>query len=116
MNMRDTRRQMIDEVELLLANARLRDELEPYRDESIIARRASAGAYELDFFHLLGERLAEAHGTTEIYAHGLQDAVKVLCGTNRWTRRCEHLSQEVLQFLERHLQSQEGMQITCTQH
>lgn len=26
---------MIDEVELMLANARLRDELEPYRDESI---------------------------------------------------------------------------------
>ncbi|MCC9603118.1 hypothetical protein LOC67_21420 [Stieleria sp. JC731] len=33
--MRETRRQTIDEVDLLLANARLRDELEPYRDESI---------------------------------------------------------------------------------
>jgi hypothetical protein len=33
--MRETRRQTIDQVELLLANARLRDELEPYRDESI---------------------------------------------------------------------------------
>ncbi|KAA5540266.1 hypothetical protein FYK55_21810 [Roseiconus nitratireducens] len=33
--MRETRRQAIDEVELMMANARLRDELEPYRDESI---------------------------------------------------------------------------------
>ncbi len=33
--MSETRRQIIDEVDLLLANARLRDELEPYRDESI---------------------------------------------------------------------------------
>lgn len=32
--MSETRR-LIDEVDLLLANARLRDELEPYRDESI---------------------------------------------------------------------------------
>lgn len=35
MDMRETRRQAIDEVELMLVNARLRDELEPYRDESI---------------------------------------------------------------------------------
>lgn len=35
MDMRETRRQTFDEVDLLLANARLRDELEPYRDESI---------------------------------------------------------------------------------
>lgn len=35
MDMRETRRPVIDEVELMLANARLRDELEPYRDESI---------------------------------------------------------------------------------
>ncbi|MEO1618863.1 MAG: hypothetical protein AAFV88_23640 [Planctomycetota bacterium] len=35
MDMRDTRRNATDEVELILANARLRDELEPYRDESI---------------------------------------------------------------------------------
>ncbi len=33
--MSETRRPVIDEVDLLLANARLRDELEPYRDESI---------------------------------------------------------------------------------
>ena len=37
MDMRESSRQMIDEVELMLANARLRDELEPYRDESIDA-------------------------------------------------------------------------------
>lgn len=35
MDMRETRRQALDEVELMLANARLRDELEPYRDDSI---------------------------------------------------------------------------------
>ena len=35
MDMRETRRETLDEVDLLIANARLRDELEPYRDESI---------------------------------------------------------------------------------
>lgn len=35
MDMSETSQPMIDEVDLLLANARLRDELEPYRDESI---------------------------------------------------------------------------------
>ncbi len=34
-NASDTSRHGTDEVELLMANARLRDELEPYRDESI---------------------------------------------------------------------------------
>lgn len=33
--MSETSRPMIDEVDLLINNARLRDELEPYRDESI---------------------------------------------------------------------------------
>jgi hypothetical protein len=33
--MSETRRPVIDEIDLLMANARLRDELEPYRDESI---------------------------------------------------------------------------------
>lgn len=35
MDTSETSRRAIDEVDLLLANARLRDELEPYRDESI---------------------------------------------------------------------------------
>lgn len=35
MDMSETSRQDVDEVDLLLDNARLRDELEPYRDESI---------------------------------------------------------------------------------
>ncbi|MEM9588694.1 MAG: hypothetical protein AAGA03_15540 [Planctomycetota bacterium] len=35
MDMSETSQPAIDEVDLLLANARLRDELEPYRDDSI---------------------------------------------------------------------------------
>ena len=35
MDTSETSRRVIDEVDLLMANARLRDELEPYRDESI---------------------------------------------------------------------------------
>lgn len=35
MDTSETSRRAVDEVDLLLANARLRDELEPYRDESI---------------------------------------------------------------------------------
>ncbi len=35
MDTSETRRTAVDEVDLMLANARLRDELEPYRDESI---------------------------------------------------------------------------------
>jgi hypothetical protein len=34
-NTSETSRPSVDEVDLMLANARLRDELEPYRDESI---------------------------------------------------------------------------------
>jgi hypothetical protein len=36
-NTSETSRRSVDEVDLMLANARLRDELEPYRDESIDA-------------------------------------------------------------------------------
>ena len=35
MDMSDASQPVIDEVDLMLDNARLRDELEPYRDESI---------------------------------------------------------------------------------
>jgi hypothetical protein len=35
MDMSETSRSTVDEIDLLMANARLRDELEPYRDESI---------------------------------------------------------------------------------
>ncbi|TWT76633.1 hypothetical protein CA13_71300 [Planctomycetes bacterium CA13] len=35
MDMSETSRPVVDEVDLMLANARLRDELEPYRDESV---------------------------------------------------------------------------------
>lgn len=35
MDMSETSRSAVDEVDLMLTNARLRDELEPYRDESI---------------------------------------------------------------------------------
>ncbi len=35
MDMSETSRPMIDEVDLMIDNARLRDELEPYRDDSI---------------------------------------------------------------------------------
>ena len=35
MDMSETRQPLVDDVDLLLANARLRDELEPYRDDSI---------------------------------------------------------------------------------
>jgi hypothetical protein len=35
MDRSDTSQQHVDEVDLMLTNARLRDELEPYRDESI---------------------------------------------------------------------------------
>jgi hypothetical protein len=35
MDTSETSRSAVDEVDLMLANARLRDELEPYRDESI---------------------------------------------------------------------------------
>jgi len=35
MDMSETSRPVVDEVDLMLANARLRDELEPYRDDSV---------------------------------------------------------------------------------
>jgi hypothetical protein len=86
--------------------ARLEDQTPPLRVSlTEIATKATAGAYELDFFKVLAKTLQDVR--TEVYADGLRDAVRVLCGTKRWNRRCDMLRQEIVNFLESQV-SQEG--------
>lgn len=78
---------------------RLEDQTPPLRVSlTEIAAKAKAGAYELDFFKALTKTLEG--GGSEVYADGLQDAVRLLCGTKRWNRRCESLCQEIVTFLQ----------------
>ena len=115
MDMRETRRQVIDEVELMLANAKLRDELEPYRDESIDSSTkrmslqaeneylASMLAWERapalpisDWFspplHLLPP---DALGDQQL-SHKLRKTIQRLYGKNIVLRCTDHLSDREL--------------------
>jgi hypothetical protein len=115
MDMRETRRQTNDEVELMLANAKLRDELEPYRDESIesTGKRmslqaeneylASMLAWERapalpisDWFnpplHLLPP---DALGDTQL-SHRLKQVIDQLYSKNILLRCTDHLSDREL--------------------
>ncbi len=57
--------------------------------------------YELEFFRLLGERIAESEssGTTQILCDGLRSAVKRISSAGRWNRECENLANEIAEFL-----------------
>ncbi len=71
---------------------------------SDIAVDAGSG-YELEFFRLLRERLAESEGSgaTQILCDGLRSAVKQICSACRWNGECERLAAEIGEFLTREL-------------
>ncbi len=89
--------------------ARLVDQTPPLRVSlTELAQKASVGAYELDFFKALAQVLGDASKEegSEVHAEGLRDAVRMLCGTSRWTRRCEVLRQEIVNFVQSRLSEQ----------
>jgi len=71
---------------------------------SELAHDAGTG-YELEFFRLLGERIAssEGSGTGQILCDGLKGAVKRLRSTPRWNGECDLLASEIAEFLSHEL-------------
>jgi hypothetical protein len=69
-----------------------------------IAHDAGTG-YELEFFRILGDRIAECEGsgTRQILCDGLRCAVKRICGACRWNNDCEKLAIEIGEFITREL-------------
>jgi hypothetical protein len=65
-----------------------------------LAAQAGSG-YELSFFQLLSSALRDARerGSVHVHCAGLQSAVNRLCRAKRWSRRCEHLRDEILAFV-----------------
>lgn len=66
-----------------------------------LSRRAGAG-YELVFFHLLRDQLnsATTGGATRIECHGLYSCVRRLSGAKKWSGKCDHLRDEINEFLD----------------
>ena len=71
-----------------------------------IAREAGDG-FELAFFMLLRERLAETcvTGSQQVQCYGLKQGVKILKRARRWGARCQQLAEEIAEFLRAELNS-----------
>jgi hypothetical protein len=72
-----------------------------------LAQTSGAGC-ELVFFPLLREAL-RAHlkaGAAVVTFHGLRECAKQLAGVRRWTRQCEQLSDQIVDFLSRHFSAE----------
>ena len=67
-----------------------------------IARQAGTG-YELVFFNLLREKLAEVQdfGAERIECADLDECVLHLRGRAKWTRSCDQLKYEIVDFVQR---------------
>ena len=71
-----------------------------------IAQQAGDG-FELAFFRLLRERLAETcvTGSHQVQCYGLRQGVKILQRARRWGARCQRLAEEIAEFLRAELRS-----------
>ncbi|MFT4550445.1 MAG: hypothetical protein ACI8XO_003584 [Verrucomicrobiales bacterium] len=71
-----------------------------------IAQEAGDG-FELAFFRLLRERLAETcvTGSQQIQCYGLRKGVKILHRARRWGNRCQCLAEEIAEFLRAELRA-----------
>lgn len=69
-----------------------------------IAAEAGDG-FELVFFRLLRERLAETcmTGSLQVQCYGLRQGVKILQRARRWGARCQRLAEEIAEFLRAEL-------------
>lgn len=67
---------------------------------SRLAEAAGPG-FELRFFQLLGERIEvlRSQGTRQVHCSELRDAVSQLCSTRRWSRKCQDLQDEILDYV-----------------
>ncbi len=65
-----------------------------------VVNEAGSG-FELAFFNLLAERVAESErsGCNQLLCDGLRSASKRLCGAERWGHACEHVSREIVDFI-----------------
>jgi hypothetical protein len=66
-----------------------------------LARRAGNG-FELAFFQLLEEQVdsATSGGVRRLECHGLERCVRHLAASKKWTQRCDHLRNEITEYLE----------------
>ena len=71
-----------------------------------IAKEAGDG-FELAFFRLLRERLAETcvTGAQQVQCYGLKPGVKILQRARRWGDRCQRLAEEIAEFLRAELKT-----------
>ncbi|MGI9239217.1 MAG: hypothetical protein ACR2RV_00360, partial [Verrucomicrobiales bacterium] len=71
-----------------------------------IAKEAGDG-FELAFFQLLRERLAETcvTGAQQVQCYGLKPGVKILRRARRWGGRCQILAEEIAEFLRAELKT-----------
>jgi hypothetical protein len=71
-----------------------------------IAHEAGDG-FELVFFRLLRERLAETcvTGSQQVQCYGLKQGVKILHRARRWGTRCQQLAEEIADFLRAELKT-----------
>src|SRR6202012_418369 len=84
-----------------------RSETEPVVPKSIVESNlqelaTSAGkGFELFFFPTLREEVKNKLGQSPdvLRFHGLRGCVKQLAGTERWTRRCQSLNDQIVEFL-----------------
>jgi len=69
-----------------------------------IAQEAGDG-FELAFFRILRERLAETcvTGSQQVQCYGLKQGVKTLSRARRWGDRCQRLAEEISEFLRAEL-------------
>ena len=68
------------------------------------AAKEAGNGFELAFFNKIHDEIEELriHGVEELCFTGTRDCVKILRGVERWTIPCEHLHEEILNFLKTH--------------
>ncbi len=99
-------RETLNKVGLNEVADNLNESVPPVRISlSELARRAGNG-YELAFFHLLeGQFRSAARGGAEsLECYGLENCVKHLASTKKWSSRCESLKEEITVFLDQELE------------
>jgi hypothetical protein len=85
-------------------------DLEPCADLSGLVRQTGGGC-ELAFYPRLRDavRAQLQQSPRLVRFHGLRRCVKQLTGAQRWSRRCDTLSEQILEFLRQCLSAEGGL-------